>query len=1139
MPIVSTGSITITDVADGLNIVLSQGSHIVATDAAGAGGDFGGASTTVYVMVGSYDDTASWTISANASPGVIGNLVGRVYAVSAMTVDTGYVDLTVSRAGYPSMVARFNVSKARQGVVGPGLSLTASAAGFTFTDGVALPATQTIAVRALRQGADYPVLFFASNGAQLETDTAALTAEGAAFGIPIAGDGETCYIDLADFGAADQMYVTAICGEATAVLHLARINYSTAEPGATRNVFRGAHTVGTIYTPGDQVIYQGSGWACRVWHTAAPGNLPPALPTTQNTWWTQSAVIGDTGPQGERGTKQAATATAGTVWSDSEANAAIAAAGWGTPINGDVVTLYNSAAGFSQTRVRAAGVWSALAAFFGGNVLVDGTVEGKHIKAGTITASRLILGDTSNMVPDPDMMDATLYSGAGLTAGVHYSFEANISADMMPTQSRILLTAGLVGEVLTRAFPIVAGAVLNVSCYVRANGSGSCTPRLYAHFYSDVAATTEVGSPVLIGTNNSTTFARLAANVTVPATAIQMRLGFAQETVGSTRQPRFTFPVVRLVATGELLGAVTTDKLAMSGTNLIANADFATGDFTNWRRWDSALNFQAVIPAVTAGVPVGAPTANVATFFGSATNISTFAAVAAFSDPGAGQDGFAVAPGEQYVVSLTAAKQASPALAVTMFHVRVFFFTSAGTYSATPIDVIPGIQASLTTGWQTFSGAFTVPADATRCWVQVRANGLTAGAIYWTNLSAQKMLTGGGLVDGFLEARHVRTGTLSADMIGVGRLSAEHLSVDDLLELDAQTAGFAIGKKNISDTGNDGIFMGRSALSGGGTGFGLYVGVDEGGVERSILATQETLRITNAQFLNNTASLPTPVSVTTSQTISLPANSKKLSLSILGGGAGGSTGKQGVDIALFPPTAGGDTVVQLYDGATYTGVSWTAAGAVASQQNREGNTGYAGKSSPYGTGGAGGVYDGARDGSPGAGQGSGGGGGASYDAGFGGLAAALVSVVDYDVSTLTSPKLVVSIGAGGAGGYSTVHTYGWGGAGAGGLLQYTVINEVPLRASVIPWEPTAFGTFSKPANTTGYVFPDLGPGLWVISSNDSNAMGLGNVQVNDSGQNIFIYQDTSATFVASVRPYIPSGGSANSRTIRYQFYAMR
>lgn len=99
----------------------------------------------------------------------------------------------------------------------------------------------------------------------------------------------------------------------------------------------------------------------------------------------RQGATGGPGPAGTRGTITTAAATTGTSWVDSEATAAISAAGGGSPLQGDVVTLYNTTVSFSQTRVRSSGgTWSPLAAFFGGDVLVDGTIQARHLAANSI-----------------------------------------------------------------------------------------------------------------------------------------------------------------------------------------------------------------------------------------------------------------------------------------------------------------------------------------------------------------------------------------------------------------------------------------------------------------------------------------------------------------------------------------------------------------------------------------------------------------------------------------------------------------------------------------------------------------------------------------------------------------------------------
>jgi hypothetical protein len=116
--LVSSGDITISDVNDGLNARLSNESHVIPTDADGLNGDFSGCSTTISVFVGPIDDSANWTITALASPGLTGTLAGRTYTVTALSGDIGYVDLTASKTGFPSITSRFSVSKAVAGTNG-------------------------------------------------------------------------------------------------------------------------------------------------------------------------------------------------------------------------------------------------------------------------------------------------------------------------------------------------------------------------------------------------------------------------------------------------------------------------------------------------------------------------------------------------------------------------------------------------------------------------------------------------------------------------------------------------------------------------------------------------------------------------------------------------------------------------------------------------------------------------------------------------------------------------------------------------------------------------------------------------------------------------------------------------------------
>lgn len=77
-------------------------------------------------------------------------------------------------------------------------------------------------------------------------------------------------------------------------------------------------------------------------------------------------------------------------WDSPTAVFALKNAGYGAPQDRDIVTLYNGAVGFSQTRYFADGLWMPLDAYIGGNLLVEGAIEARHIGADTINATMIV-----------------------------------------------------------------------------------------------------------------------------------------------------------------------------------------------------------------------------------------------------------------------------------------------------------------------------------------------------------------------------------------------------------------------------------------------------------------------------------------------------------------------------------------------------------------------------------------------------------------------------------------------------------------------------------------------------------------------------------------------------------------------------
>ena len=222
----------------------------------------------------------------------------------------------------------------------------------------------------------------------------------------------------------------------------------------------------------------------------------------------------------------------------------------------------------------------------------------------------------------------------------------------------------------------------------------------------------------------------------------------------------------------------------------------------------------------------------------------------------------------------------------------------------------------------------------------------------------------------------------------------------------------------------------------------------------------------------------------------------------------------------MPPGA----TVRLYDGATLKHTI-TAAGGLGGE-GREPQAGeISSHGAAYGSGGNGGAGDTA-----------GSGGSGDLRAARGGNAAIAVVSDTYDLSTWTTPRIQVVIGAGGAPGSAPDSNWMPATAGTPGRLVYTYSVTRDTPADVVPLEPTAIGSFVTASSGGAGSLPDLGPGIWILHRGTSNdGIGLGQVTIG-AGNVVNIYNVQTATIIASQTPTYT--GSTNSRTVHYSFYSM-
>ena len=115
---------------------------------------------------------------------------------------------------------------------------------------------------------------------------------------------------------------------------------------------------------------------------------------------------GVAGPSGQRGTVTV-TAPGYSAWSDASAVYELGHAGYGAPINRDVVTLHDAT--HAVTKFFVDGAWEVLGTVLNGNLLVDGSVAAKALSVDNLAAITAILGN----VRAGDLYGTTLHGGAG------------------------------------------------------------------------------------------------------------------------------------------------------------------------------------------------------------------------------------------------------------------------------------------------------------------------------------------------------------------------------------------------------------------------------------------------------------------------------------------------------------------------------------------------------------------------------------------------------------------------------------------------------------------------------------------------------------------------------------------------------
>ena len=188
-------------------------------------------------------------------------------------------------------------------------------------------------------------------------------------------------------------------------------------------------------------------------------NKLSAAPSTNKADYAWSKFRGGqgvAGPSGQRGTVTV-TAPGYSAWSDASAVYELGHAGYGAPINRDVVTLYDAT--HAVTKYFDNGAWLVLGTVLNGNLLVDGSVAAKAVSVDKLSAFVSNLGE----VTAGDLYGTTLHGGPGYPSNI-YAWPNNSGGGFHLSERGLLLgnpaTGGYV-ELGSGGYVSMPGLVVN------------------------------------------------------------------------------------------------------------------------------------------------------------------------------------------------------------------------------------------------------------------------------------------------------------------------------------------------------------------------------------------------------------------------------------------------------------------------------------------------------------------------------------------------------------------------------------------------------------------------------------------------------------------------------------------------------
>lgn len=457
----------------------------------------------------------------------------------------------------------------------------------------------------------------------------------------------------------------------------------------------------------------------------------------------------------------------------------------------------------------------AAGAVVAGNI-VAGAINTEHLAAGAVVASKMFVGDTSNMVPDGAIVDPASWIFSASTVSI-----VTASPDSTSKNRFNVLPGTADVNVYSSWVPVQQNSEIFFSA-VMGYGSGAIGGGSYVYLQTGqddgLGNVSGVVNNTPTAVQTATTRETFGQSIVVPNGHNVARLRFRRVT-GGVATALFDSPIIRRRASGELIvdGAITTDKLAansvvagtiaagaINATHISAKAvttsKLAVGDYSNLVN-DNFSDLAAWSNQGTGGVvyETGNALDNGKTTWRWSTNRTGLGAFAFVGDTSS--EHFSVEPGGSYHGTATVRLTAG---AVGRHQIYILWYDASGAGVGGP--VIGQIDADGTAKTVTIGGISTAPATAAtgRLRMRVATNGAgvyTSGA-YFRELFARRAASGELIVDGSIVTGKLAANAVTADKITAGAVTAAKINVTELSAISGNMGIITAGLIRSGTGGN-------------------------------------------------------------------------------------------------------------------------------------------------------------------------------------------------------------------------------------------------------------------------------------------------------------------------------------------------